>query len=200
MPLKNWWIRCPKASSIPRRGPPCPRQAHPEPLQGDRIRHGPDAAAARRAIPRAHRRCRRPDPALRLAADPWVRLALSVGSRSLSDALERSSKSGTLDVRLRRKLLRYLIRMSTRPTPYGLFAGVALARFGSRTDLALADHPPRRRTRPDMAWLLNFVARLESSPEVRIHLNFLGNPAARISAGRVYLAGKSASTGRGRSV
>ena len=77
---------------------------------------------------------------------------------------------------MRGKLLRYLIRMSTRPTPYGMFAGVALSEFGEETDLRLADKPPRVRARPDMAWLLGLVSTLQSLPEVRAQLTLFGEP------------------------
>ena len=56
------------------------------------------------------------------------------------------------------------IRMSTRPTPFGMFAGVALARFGEATDLRIGAGAIRTRTRPDMGWLLAFVAGLEERP------------------------------------
>src|SRR6266852_9809966 len=73
-------------------------------------------------------------------------------------------------IRIRAKLLRFLIRMSTRPTPFGLFAGVALGHWGAITDLALSAEPPRTATRPDMAWLLPFVQKLESRLDIRKHL------------------------------
>src|ERR1700758_4114978 len=108
-----------------------------------------------------------------LPADPRIRAALAVGSPSLYEALNRADRSGKHDPDTAAKLLRYLIRMSTRPTPYGLFAGVALARWGPRTDLALAPGRPRTRTRPDMAWLLRLVFELENRPEVRRHLRYV---------------------------
>src|SRR4051794_11703765 len=75
-----------------------------------------------------------------LLRDPQVRRALGVGSASLLDALgreERGQLSKRDAARLQSKLLRYLIRMSTRPTPYGLFAGVALGTWGLQTNLTL---------------------------------------------------------------
>src|SRR4030095_16559006 len=76
---------------------------------------------------------------LAVPADPLVKLALSVGSGQLVDALDRRGGS---DPDVRGKLLRYQIRMSTRPTPYGMFAGVALAGFGQSTAMALEDASP----------------------------------------------------------
>jgi thiopeptide-type bacteriocin biosynthesis protein len=122
-----------------------------------------------------------------MPTDPRIRAALAVGSPSLYEALTRADRSGKHDPDTAAKLLRYLIRMSTRPTPYGLFAGVALASWGPRTDLALASGRPRTCTRPDMAWLLRLVFELETRPEVRTHLRYVTNAAALVRAGRVFL-------------
>jgi lantibiotic biosynthesis protein len=126
----------------------------------------------------------------RLAAavsqDPRIRRAIAVGSLDLMAALARPSDAKAA-ARREAKLLRYLIRMSTRPTPYGLFAGVALARWGPATDLEFGTDP-RARARPDMAWLLSLVLTLEARPEVRRELGLLANPAAWVRTGRVFLA------------
>ena len=120
--------------------------------------------------------------------DPRVLRAIAVGSAELLAGLERSKPTARNASELKGKLLRYLIRMSTRPTPYGLFAGVALGEWGPATDLALADRPPRTRTRPDMAWLLRFVLQLEAQSELRKGLCFVANPLAVVHAGRVFLS------------
>lgn len=119
--------------------------------------------------------------------DPRIRRAIAVGSLDLLAALERPSADGRAAARREAKLLRYLIRMSTRPTPYGLFAGVALARWGAATDLEFGTDP-RIRARPDMAWLLSLVMALEVRPEVRRELGLLANPAAWVRTGRVFVA------------
>jgi class I lanthipeptide synthase len=124
-----------------------------------------------------------------LAANPAIAAAVVVGSPSLSDALQRSGLSGDGGARRAAKLLRYLIRMSTRPTPYGLFAGVGIARWGPETTLSIGSARPRTRTRPDMAWLLRLVFELEGRPEVRLRFRYLANPSAVVRAGRVFLPG-----------
>jgi thiopeptide-type bacteriocin biosynthesis protein len=95
--------------------------------------------------------------------------------------------------RMRAKLRRYQIRMATRPTPYGLFAGVALASWGENTDLAVRATSARTRTRPDMAWLMNLVMSAEADPAIRRHLNFVANPLAVVDAGRVFLSERAPS-------
>jgi thiopeptide-type bacteriocin biosynthesis protein len=126
-------------------------------------------------------------PDARLPADPRVRAALAVGGGNLYDVLSRTDRSGKSDPETAPKLLRYLIRMSTRPTPYGLFAGVALVQWDSDTDLRLAPARPRTRTRPDMAWLLRLVMEAERRPEVRSRLCYIANARAFLYAGRVFL-------------
>ena len=119
--------------------------------------------------------------------DSRMRTALAVGSVSLYEALERADGSVDEGSPLARKLLRYLIRMSTRPTPYGYFAGVALARWGPVTDLSLSWMPPQTHSRPDMEWLLNLVFQLENLPEVRAKLSYRANPRAFFHADRIFL-------------
>jgi lantibiotic biosynthesis protein len=128
-----------------------------------------------------------------LLNDPAVRTAIAVGSGSLLDALDRTGSGGQDDPW--GKLLRYIIRMSTRPTPYGLFAGVALATWGSTTTLSLQPGRPRTRTRPDMAWLLSLALEAESRPEVRSGLRYIANARAYVRAGRVFLPEAAPSSG-----
>ncbi|MBW8879505.1 MAG: lantibiotic dehydratase [Acidobacteria bacterium] len=124
-------------------------------------------------------------------SDPIVRRALAAGSPSLLGALERFQQSGLgrRDAeRMRAKLLRYQIRMSTRPTPYGLFAGVALGRWGPETDLRVRATCSLTRTRPDMAWLMDLAMAAEAKPAVRRQLKVFTHPLAVIQAGRVCLS------------
>jgi thiopeptide-type bacteriocin biosynthesis protein len=129
-----------------------------------------------------------PAAPLKALAHPRVRQALAIGSPSLLAALERSDAAPKAAQRARRKLLRYLIRMSSRPTPYGTFAAVSLATWGPRTSISLDEHGDRTRTRPDMGWLAGLVAQLESQPEVMEECSVRSHPAAFVSAGRVQVS------------
>ena len=120
-----------------------------------------------------------------LPADPWVRLALAVGGGHLVETLGNEDRK---DTDAPGKLLRYQIRMSTRPTPYGIFAGVALGKFAEATDVRIDASTSKRRARPDMEWLFSLVAELEARPEVRRQLRVMMHPAAFVGSGRVFLA------------
>jgi thiopeptide-type bacteriocin biosynthesis protein len=120
-----------------------------------------------------------------LPMDARLRAALAVGSEHLYAALQRTPASSPDAPRLRKKLLRYQIRMSTRATPLGLFAGVGLIEWGTATDVRLEAGPPRTRARLDMGWLFGLIAELERDPEVRKHLRFYVNQLAFMRAGHV---------------
>jgi lantibiotic biosynthesis protein len=119
----------------------------------------------------------------------WIDAAIEVASQALAQA--RSEPRSAAPLR------RYQIRMATRPTPYGLFSGVGLARWGDTTTLGLADEPPRTRTRPDMAWLLRLVMRLEIKEEIRCALTVRANTALLIRGGRIILAERMSHAGEG---
>ncbi len=95
--------------------------------------------------------------------EPRVRRALSVASPALFERLASEPSSAGSGRRRRLGALRYLIRMATRPTPYGLNAGVALGRWDERTDLELADGDTVR-ARLDMGLIANLITELEFSP------------------------------------
>ena len=102
----------------------------------------------------------------------------------LARALSVTPPDARKAAKVRGKLLRYLIRMSTRPTPYGMFAGVALSEFGEETDLRLADKPPR--VGHDRTWrgCSGWSALGEARPEVRAQLNPVGEPSGIVHNGR----------------
>jgi thiopeptide-type bacteriocin biosynthesis protein len=129
-----------------------------------------------------------------LLQDPRVRRAVAAGSLSLLHALDRLEQSGLTRrdaERLTAKLLRYQIRMSTRPTPYGLFAGCAIVPIGERTDLRMRTTFGRSHTRPDMAWLMALVTAAEAEPGIRRHLTLVANPLVRLQGDRVSLAARA---------
>jgi thiopeptide-type bacteriocin biosynthesis protein len=128
---------------------------------------------------------------LSLLTDTRIQRAIAVASASLLGTLERFKKSGLTPrdtERMRAKLLRYQIRMSTRPTPFGLFGGVALGSWGTHTDLMVRSTCALTRTRPDMSWLMEFVLSLEANAAVRKRLGYYANPLATIEADRFALA------------
>lgn len=100
-------------------------------------------------------------------ASPGVKEALYLASPSLLERLELwhakpDSKSG---IKVTYALLKYLIRMGSRATPFGLFAGVASGSFDENTVLKPASLAvERRKTRLDMFYLGTIQQELAQNP------------------------------------
>jgi thiopeptide-type bacteriocin biosynthesis protein len=123
-------------------------------------------------------------------ADPLLREAVEVGSDALADTLRRIDDGRPVEpARLRRAAYataRYVLRTAGRPTPFGLFAGVALASFDSDAKVRLGDQH-RKGVRPDAGWLISLVRRLELRPEVRRHLRLTANDLCVLRGDRLVL-------------
>lgn len=113
------------------------------------------------------------------AARPDVAQALSVASESLVAAV-RSGAPPTGDSarteRIRSALLRYLVRATARPTPFGLFAAVGIGTIADdspgATGVRLAGRSIRAtRTAADLGWLRTLLR--QEKPAVRLRPNDL---------------------------
>ncbi|MBO0869731.1 MAG: lantibiotic dehydratase, partial [Micromonosporaceae bacterium] len=121
-----------------------------------------------------------------------LREAIALSSPSLSAAWQRAIRPGA-DlapvgdlIRVTASVTSYLLRATTRPTPFGLFAGVGLARFG-RTFAGRLGPVPRTRTRPDAGWLAGLIRRIEADPEVLAESRVTANDGWLLRAGRAVI-------------
>lgn len=125
---------------------------------------------------------------------PEIREALWVASPSLFDEglptwrAKPDSKSG---LRAERALVRYLVRMAARPTPFGLFSGCSVGELTDGTDEAAAGRihlepleSYRRHTRFDMDYLFALAEDLAGNEELRTELSYLPNSSLYRAAGR----------------
>ncbi|WP_144510537.1 lantibiotic dehydratase [Bacillus sp. FJAT-22090] len=108
----------------------------------------------------------------------FIQEAILVSSGSLYNSIANweSITDPKRDKKIIHSLNRYLIRMSTRPTPFGLFSGISYGSFDNSTSFNIGNiKEHQKRTRPDMAWLLSIISKLETEPTVieqlRIHKN-----------------------------
>ncbi|MFF4933261.1 lantibiotic dehydratase [Streptomyces griseofuscus] len=114
-----------------------------------------------------------------------VRYASPDLARNLDGLAARSEDPEGLG-RLVLSLLSYVLRLSFRPTPFGLFAGVTEGRFGDEADVRWGeDHHVL--TRANGEWLAAVVAQLEALPEVRRGLRVTANNILRVRGERLVL-------------
>ncbi|BBL79431.1 hypothetical protein RxyAA322_12850 [Rubrobacter xylanophilus] len=116
--------------------------------------------------------------------------AIAVASPNLHAALQRLE--GKVKPRKARQRAltasRYFSRMTTRATPFGLFSGVAMGAFGERTSACLPEaRAHRKRTRPDMRWMMRVVRHLEERSDVVRQLIVSTNPTVLVRGERVVL-------------
>lgn len=119
-----------------------------------------------------------------------IREALLAASPALFDALTHltDDRNHRKTHRANAALRRYITRMATRTTPFGLFAGIAVGHLGPETNVRVGPRWKfKTRTTPDAQWLLAKVAELESRSHVVKHLSYYTNGTLFTSGGRVYL-------------
>jgi thiopeptide-type bacteriocin biosynthesis protein len=125
-----------------------------------------------------------------LIADPVFREAVEVSSSSLAGALDRIESGAPLDLaRLERTAFaatRYLLRMTSRPTPFGLLAGVSTAEFGDTTKVRLGP-AHRKYAEPDAAWLASLAGAWLDRPAVRDGLQVTANALCSVRGDRLVL-------------
>lgn len=122
---------------------------------------------------------------------PEVREALFVASPSLVDGLDRwrGAPDGKRGRGAEESLVRYFLRMTARPTPFGLFSGCSLVEVGEATELRLGPRGDYRRTsRLDMDYVFRLQDDLGRDPALRRALTYRPNTSLYRAAGRLRYA------------
>lgn len=110
-------------------------------------------------------------------ADPVVREAVGLSSAALAATLRAMAEGRAEPARVdraARTVARYLLRMAGRPTPFGLYSGVAVATFDDATKVRLGT-AHRKGVRVDAGWLTALLLRLEREPRVLRTLRVVTN-------------------------
>jgi thiopeptide-type bacteriocin biosynthesis protein len=126
-----------------------------------------------------------------LVARPEVREAIFVASPGLEQSIDGwladpDSESGQ---KTERSVVRYVLRMAARPTPFGLFAGSTVGALGEATRLELGPRTGYRRyTRIDGDYLSDLTDALVAERAVRARLVYRPNTSLCRVAGRLRYA------------
>lgn len=110
-------------------------------------------------------------------SDPSVQQAIQVASQPFYERCQQWLKEESVSEhkKLVATLHKYFIRMCTRCTPYGLFAGCAVGTLGDRTILEPDGQSSYRWARPDMELMLSLKEHLVDIPAVRNQLRVYPN-------------------------
>lgn len=117
-------------------------------------------------------------------ADIWkddiIREAIFLASPELFSEIEKWLSGNLKDTkkqkRLEVSLLKYISRMSSRCTPFGLFAGCSIGNFAETTDIELGNYNLyKRQTRFDMNFLVAFSQKLAKEKAIKKQLLWYPN-------------------------
>ena len=125
----------------------------------------------------------------KLAERSEVKEALWLASPEFFETLPFWSRDpeSNKGVRLEHSLYRYVARMTSRPTPFGLFAGCTLGTIGPQTQVELGPRSTYyRRSRLDMEYLCNLAERISADPRLQSRLPFRPNTSLYLAAGRYH--------------
>jgi thiopeptide-type bacteriocin biosynthesis protein len=133
-----------------------------------------------------------------LLADPVVREGIYIASPNLDERITAWLAGDDSEERsLVRSTLAYVARMSTRSTPFGLFAGCTAGTVGDTTELALGSPDSfTRHTRLDYGFLSGVLRRAVANPALQRELRFRPNSGLYRAGGRLRLAEERTRGGR----
>jgi thiopeptide-type bacteriocin biosynthesis protein len=152
----------------------------------DTLRNGGDVAEAYKAD------CKLVRARLQeLAQRPEIREALWLASPEFFESLATwwSNPESEKGQKLEHSLYRYVARMISRATPFGLFAACSTGEIGNETRLEIGGRDTYwRRSRLDMEYLCNLAEKIISDPVLRNHIHFRPNTSLYLAAGRYHHA------------
>jgi thiopeptide-type bacteriocin biosynthesis protein len=127
-----------------------------------------------------------------VAHRPEAHAAVATASPALIEAINALTSSEHPDPRQARRaviaMASYLLRWHRRPTPFGLFAGVAVARFG-RSPVVSWGQDHQAVIRADASWLGDVLAALQKNRELLDRLPVIANNAGYVRGGRFVVPG-----------
>lgn len=116
-----------------------------------------------------------------------IREAVLVSSLSLYNELINvdKEKNQRKIEQITRSLVKYLIRMTTRTTPFGLFSGVTRGELCDHTDIKIENKRNKKRARPDMEWIYSIMKKIENDRDILNDISIIRNDLAYINGSRL---------------
>lgn len=123
-----------------------------------------------------------------LFQESFLNETLAIASKDLFEAINKideidHSKSSEQIIST---LVKYYIRLTTRPTPFGLFSGVSVGKFGDESNIIVSqDFQHIKRARADMEWIYGVIKEIESNEDILNSLSVRFNDFTYINGNRL---------------
>lgn len=120
------------------------------------------------------------------ADEEFFEESILVASRDLYGSIQNAPTSNKKKRHLDASILKYIIRASTRPTPYGLFAGVGLGNFSDHSRVVIDQESYLKDVRVDAHWLTHIVHQIETDEKILCCLSVKFNPICYVYGERIF--------------
>lgn len=121
------------------------------------------------------------------ADEKFFEESILVASQDLYLSIKNTPTSNKKKRHLNSSILKYIIRASTRPTPYGLFAGVGLGNFSDHSWVVIDQESYLKDVRVDAHWLTHIVHQIETDEKILCCLSVKFNPICYVYGERIFL-------------
>lgn len=102
--------------------------------------------------------------------------AILVASKSFYKSLQDVDMKDFEKEKLKYTFLKYMIRMTARTTPYGLFSGVCLSTFGVKSSIDVNSFKNKHKyLRIDMGWIFQLIKSIEENEDILLDLYVCSN-------------------------
>ncbi len=119
-------------------------------------------------------------------SNSFLREAILTASPSLYNGLKVNAEKNRRE--LASSLLNYIIRLCTRPTPFGLFSCVTFGGWGMTTETYFDPKKVYKKARPDAEWLFSFLSNPHQEHEKLISQSVRTNPLVWIAGEKCHLS------------
>ena len=120
------------------------------------------------------------------ANEEFFEESILVASQDLYLSIKNAPTSNKKKRHLDSSILKYIIRASTRPTPYGLFAGVGLGNFSDHSRVVIDEESYLKDVRVDAHWLTHIVHQIETDENILCCLSVKFNPICYVYGERIF--------------
>lgn len=121
--------------------------------------------------------------------DPFFMNSIKISSKELYNSLENVNESTSSKKlrNIRKSIVKYIIRMCSRCTPFGTFSGVDIGYFTkNKSNIFIRNMSQHNaRFRPDMEWIYSLVKILEKDNDIFIDLKLKFNDICYAKGGRI---------------